>query len=437
MDGIRYGKEKGVRMAEERKLLVGFDLCNDFSQISCYSRKSFEPESICYADDESKYMIPTVLGVRKDTKEWVFGEDAIAKANTQQAILIDNILDRIIRGEEFYIFDVKVPPEVILEKFFRKCLSLLKRYFPNEMVAKLVVTISELDMKLIKLIYKSLEGLSLEKDRVSIQSHIQSAVCFSMSQNRDLWMNDVGIFDFEEKGLQFYHIKINRKHAPMVITVEQQDLSDTLSYDLIEDLGDRENLAYIFENLAKSVLFKQLITTLYMTGKGFEGNWADEVFKHLCAGRRVFKGQNLYTKGACYQARQLSGEGKTEDFIFLTDEMVSSSISIAVYKDARVQEYTLIEAGTLWYEASNQVQLILDDEEVIILNVADMLTKEAHQHEISLQAFEKRPPKMTRIELRVRFSGSKTCIVTVKDLGFGSYYPTTNQILEQTITVSY
>lgn len=424
-------------MTEERKLLVGFDLCNDFSQISCYNRKSFEPESICYTDDDTKYMIPTVLAVRKDTKEWLFGEDAIAKVKLDQAVLIDQLVDRICKREDFYVFDVKISPEAVLEKYFRKCLSLLKRYYPNDMVAKLVVTIPILDLNLIKTIYKALEALALEKDRVSIQSHKQSAVNFAMSQNRDLWMNDVGVFDFEENGLQYYQLKINRKHVPMTITVTHKDLSDTLSYDLLEDLDDKESLSYIFENLAKSVLYKQLVTTLYMTGKGFEGTWADEVFKHLCAGRRVFKGQNLYTKGACYYARQLSGDGRAEDFIYLTEEMIASSIGITLYKDARLNEYTLVKAGALWYEASCEVRLILDDMDEIIISVQDLYSKEVHKHEISLAALEKRPPKMTRIELRITFDDPNTCIVTVKDMGFGEYFPSTNQVIEQTIMLSY
>ena len=174
-----------------------------------------------------------------------------------------------------------------------------------------------------------------------------------------------------------------------------------------------------------------------MTGKGFEGTWADEVFKHLCAGRRVFKGQNLYTKGACYYARQLSGEGRSEDFIYLTEEMIASSVGVALYKDARLNEYTLVKAGTLWYEASCEVRLILDDMDEIIISVQDLYSKEVHKHEISLAALEKRPPKMTRIELRISFDDPNTCIVTVKDMGFGEYFPSTNQVIEQTITLSY
>ncbi|HEX3075673.1 MAG TPA: DUF5716 family protein [Lachnospiraceae bacterium] len=422
-------------MIEDRKLLVGLDLCNDYTQISCYSMKTYEPESICYTNDDSKYMIPTVLGVREDTKDWLFGEEALLMAKSKEALLVDNILERIIRKEEIYIYDVRFTGSALLEKFFRKTLSLLKRYYPNETVSKLVITIKELDMALIHAIYKALDSLSLGKERVSIQSHSQSAIYYAMSQKRELWINNVAIFDFEEAGLQYYHLDINRKTSPMSITIDHKDLSDTLSLDLLEDLNDKESISYIFENLAKSVLYRQLITTLYMTGRGFEGNWADEVFKKLCVGRRVFKGQNLYTKGACYYARELAGEGKCEDFIFLTEEMVSSSIGLQVYKDAMLEELTLVNYGTLWYEARHQVQLILDEQDSITIVVKDYRKKNSNQHVIELEGITKRPNRMTRVELRTEFVDTKTCTVMVKDMGFGSYYPSTNQIWEYTIRI--
>ena len=36
----------GDKMEDGQKLLVGFDLCNDFSQMACYNYRTFEPESI-------------------------------------------------------------------------------------------------------------------------------------------------------------------------------------------------------------------------------------------------------------------------------------------------------------------------------------------------------------------------------------------------------
>jgi hypothetical protein len=50
-------------MDAPRKVIVGYDLCEDFTQISCYSYKTFEPIPIGIRER----MItshPTVLGVK-------------------------------------------------------------------------------------------------------------------------------------------------------------------------------------------------------------------------------------------------------------------------------------------------------------------------------------------------------------------------------------
>ncbi len=61
----------------ERRLLVGLDLCDDYTQISCYNEKTFEPECLGVDDQEEGQFIPTVMAVRNDTKEWLFGREAL------------------------------------------------------------------------------------------------------------------------------------------------------------------------------------------------------------------------------------------------------------------------------------------------------------------------------------------------------------------------
>ncbi len=43
-------------------------------------------------------------------------------------------------------------------------------------------------------------------------------------------------------------------------------------------------------------------------GEGFEGGWADSLFRKLCVGRRLFKGRNLYVSGACLMTREMAEE---------------------------------------------------------------------------------------------------------------------------------
>ena len=54
-----------------------------------------------------------------------------------------------------------------------------------------------------------------------------------------------------------------------------------------------------FGQMVKRFLVKNPANIIFLTGSGFEGNWMKKTLTYLCAGRRVFLGQNLYANGAC------------------------------------------------------------------------------------------------------------------------------------------
>ncbi len=422
-------------MSEQRSLIVGFDLCNDYSQISCYSQKTNEPESICINSNQEKYLIPTVLGVKRDTKDWIFGEEAITCNQAGTAVLIDGLIRLIDKEEESDIYGVKFQPITLLEKYIRKCLLLLKIYYPNNSIQKIAFTVKVYNEKLSDAVYKALENLGIGRDRAMIQSHSQSYQYYALSQSKELWMNDIGLFEFDEIGLTYHQITINRKIHPYVVGMVQKDFTETLSYDMLLKLKDSDNLEYIFDNIAKSVLHKQIVSTIYITGKGFDGSWVDNILKELCIGRRVFKGQNLYTKGACYAAKELTGEHNFDDFLFFSNEMIRSTFLIHGYYDAKAADIVLAKAATPWYEIDEKIDLILDEEKEITFLVKDVTMRETIQYSIALDGLPDRPNKTTRIELSIKFLNRTTAIIIVKDKGFGEFFPSSNKIWEKEITI--
>lgn len=419
-------------MSEKGSLLVGFDLCNDYSQITCYNRKTFEPDSICQTEDQSKYLIPTVLGVREDTKDWVYGEEATTLFNQGKAILVEDIIESITRNEERTIHNVTFTGTALLERFLRKCLVLLKRYYPTDSIQFLIVTVKEQSILLRDALYEALAGIGITKERVSLQSHTNSYLCYALSQEKELWWNDIGLFDFDEEGLHYSQITINRKTEPMIAMTTEKDFSDILSYELFTNKNPND-LTYIFENITKSTLYKQIISALYLTGIGFEGNWADEIIEKLCIGRRVFKGQNLYAKGACYAARELTEEGKLTKFLFLSEEMLQHEIAIKVYYNAKMTEFIVAEVGAFWVEATNSVEVILDAEDEIEIITRNMVKHEEKRQMITLDGLRSAPNKTIRVQIKSSFMDKNSCVITVKDMGFGEFYPTSNRIWEKVL----
>lgn len=411
-------------MDAPKKLIVGYDLCEDFSQISCYSYKSMEPITLSVGKgDDSDCPIPTALCVKTDTKQWLFGEEAIDCAKSGEGILVDHLLTKIRTGETIELYQTEFTGVALLEKFMRKSLTLIKSFFPTEPISKLVVTIRDTEPLLVEKILEALALLGIGKDRVVVMSHASAYLYYALCQDRSLWMNDVGLFDYNETGLYYHQIHFNRRVKPMIAALTKNDLSSNLDDKLLKQKNN--NIAYIFENAANTVLYKQIVTTLYITGSGFEGGWADGVLKNLCAGRRVFSGQNLYSKGACFAAKEMSGDQSIGDVFLLNDDMVTTSISVKVYCDTRFKEITMVEAGDIWYEVNKSLEVIPEGKAELDITLNNIMTRACVREKLLLNQFPERPDRTTRLAIHFSCKDKSTAIIKVTDLGFGEFFPET------------
>ena len=420
-------------MSEERQLLVGIDFSDGISQISCFDNKIFEPVPIGRSiGEEREYEIPAALAVNSKRGDWLWGSDAVASGGDY--IKINNVLECAEGSPEFQIRNYTFHARELLKRFVIKELSLLKEYYPNEMIKKLVISLDNIEGKLSGLLVDICGELGIGADRLVIQNHKQSYMYYAVSQAKELWNNNVGLFEYGSSGLIYSQISIDRKNIPYIVGVEKKDLSDVMPYSLVEE-DNYVKLRYTFINAANTVLHKQMVTTIYVTGKGFEGQWAAGALKELCSGRRVFRGQNLFTKGACYSAREFGGEGKLGEFVFLDEDMITSDILIKTYHNAGVGETMLVKAGSRWKEVDVSIDVIPDEEEEVQLMVKNVLFHETKAHILSLGGFMGRPNKMTRFTIRIRFADKNTCIVTLKDNGFGEFCPSSNRIWERYIDI--
>ena len=419
-------------MSEERTLLVGVDLCEEVSQITCFNTASLEPESLCVDGDQDKYMIPTVLFYRRDTAEWTFGEEAIAWNREKDGVLIRNLLEKASREDTVRIDGRDLETDILLEKFLKRVLGLLKREYPNNTIRRLVVTVREKNTLLIQRIYKALQNLGISKVRASVQSHEQCFVNYAMNQSKELRVNDMALFDYDDQGLMYYQISVNRRTKPNTVVLKKRDFRDTMPLQVLEEEQGSETAAYLFESIAINALHKQVVSTIYVTGKGFQGQWSQNALKKLCEGRRVFAGQNLYAKGACYAARESVGEGRLKNYMYLGDEMLSVNIFMPIFHNNREEKLPLVSAGTAWYNAATSISFIPDEETEVELIMEQVVTQKTEHHFISLDGLWNVSRK-TRIEMSIEFLDVSTCVIRLNDRGFGDIYPSSNRVWEKVI----
>lgn len=418
-------------MNVDQKLLIGIDLTKESSQISYYNQKTFEATTIYEIPSSKQSKIPTVLALTKDGREWLIGQGALEAYDKGEASLITDLL--CTNETARTICGVEITNSQLLSKFIRKLLLLVKREFPNDVILRCVVTVERLDKETRTLIYEAFELLGVNRDRLHVVSHQKSFYYFALSQKKELWMNDVALFDFTKEGLTYYQLNVDRRTSPMLAGIQKKELQTMFNKaQLALPQDERE---YLFDNVTMSAMHKQIISTVYLTGEGFEGTWMTPCLQRLCVGRRVFVGQSLYCFGAAYAAKEEAIPNKLEDIVYLGEECIPFSVSMILYTNGRNKELLLVETATPWYEVNHTFHVIIDGENELQIIIKDAIKKTTQTRILPLDGLETRMNKGTRLEIRLSCTNTSNLVVSLKDLGFGSLVPSTNRIWESIITV--
>ncbi len=399
----------------QRSLYIGVDLREEYSQLALLVPQGQEPKPVGDPRDESgETKIPTVVTI-PGTKE-----------------TIGHFLEKIVNDEPIYAAGVETDAVNVLAAYFQKILSFTRREYPEGMIRRLVVTTKYRDFRFVSQIYRALEKLGIGKDRAMVVDRRQCFVYYVLNQKKDLWVNQVGLFDYEDREITYYQMHMDRYQHPPLVTVSQKEYPDYVK--MLEEPGiDISEKPSVVETMVQGALHGQVITSVYMTGKGFADGFADAVMTQLCVGRHVFRGDNLYVFGACFVAREYSGEKKMEPFLYMDEDTIPVNISMQVYTNAKVQEIVLAKAGTPWYQVDYEVDLISDGEDELQIRVSDMRQRSAHTHILTMDGIRGRLDRKARIGLQIRFAGVDKCIFTLRDKGFGSFFPSSHRIWEETI----
>ena len=107
------------------KIIVGFDLGEENSQISFYGAGNKNVETVSAVAGVEEYNIPTVLCKREGNGQWFYGREALRVANEEDGILVDHLLSHAMDGEPVLVDGEAYEPAALLSLFFKKSLGLL------------------------------------------------------------------------------------------------------------------------------------------------------------------------------------------------------------------------------------------------------------------------------------------------------------------------
>ena len=417
-------------------LILGIDLCDDYSQVSWFDRQAMDAVQVGTSEREESCLIPSVVCRRKKADEWLIGADAYLLALDGEGTMVDKPVKLLEKNGTATIRRVKYTAKDIMRIFLEKLITLAKVRSGEDQVESLVITLQDTLPDVLDQLIEITDSLGIEREAVHIINHSEAFLFYVISQKKEIWTNETCLFDLSENGLYYYEFGVVRGRRPQLVHVACSALEEGFSLEILDTVSGEKTADKILTACASRLLAGKNITTVFLTGMGFERtDWPSEFLRTVCHKRRVFQGQNLFAKGAAFLAYDETLSATAYPYVCVCDGRISSTISMNVLHEGRQRQLIILAAGTNWYEAKAGVDLILEGENVLEFYVTPAVGQAQKRYEVDLSGLPARPVGTTRIQALFAFSDDRHVTVRVIDKGFGEFFPASDIMVRQDFTV--
>lgn len=404
-------------------IILGIDLNERYAMVSYYQLNMDEPETVSTIAGSDNFQIPTILAKRKSLGQWFYGEEAKKMAKTSEVICVDALLKRAVNGESIRMEEDTFEAWELLSLFLKKIMELPLKLGTVPQIDRVVLSVDKLSKDNMEVFWKIAPKLGLQQEQFMVIDHKESFYYFSLSQPESLWIHDVYLFENDGKNLFYYGLKRDTRTKPQVVSIREGVKNP------VDENKDKEFLSVLqkaFEN--------QIVSTVYLVGNGFDGDWMRDSLAFLCRNRRVFLGNNLYSKGACY-AGFVREHNENWNCIYMGENEMKFNLSLKVRDRGKLAFYTLISAGKNWFESKGECEIILAGEPEIDFWKQFPNSREAIIETLELTDLPSRPERTTRLRVTATPLSDEKIEVQIKDLGFGEIYRSTDKIWKYIMTM--
>lgn len=423
-------------LLHHEKLVVGYDLGEKYSQVSCNAAEDYNVETLSSVAGEERYSIPTVLCKRVGVNQWYYGREALRCAEEEKGILVENIVQLALDGEPVQIDETTYDPVALLALFLKRSLGILARVSSPDRLFAMMITCERTDPRMIEVLGRAVGSMNLKTERVFFQSHMESFYNYMLHQPEELWKFQTLLLEYREDQIIAYRMECNRRTAPVVAFMEESAFpitsyepmpeSEPLRQEKLKRL-DRE-----FAGIAEQIC-SGAAASVYLIGEQYSEEWMKESLRLLCRGRRVFQGNNLYSKGACLSMlERLHPSEAGRNHVFLGSEKLKSNIGMQILRRGEESYLALLDAGVNWYEAEQTVEFYVQDCRALELQATSLVGGRTSVLEFPLDHL---PEGSRRLRAHLYLTDESSLVMEVEDLGFGSFYPATQRVWREEFTI--
>ena len=401
----------------------GLDITDKYALVSIYKSNMDEPETLSTVVGSEMFQIPMYLAKRRGMGQWYIGNEGKRQVQLNAAEGVDMLLQKALRRENVWLDTAEYPALELFLIYLRKLLTLPGQLFGNAPLEKLVITVPNIDMEYMELFAVVCNRLGLDASQVLFIDRGESFYYYALNQRADVFYNDVMLFDLEDNQLVGCRLHRNQDTRPQLIKLENQNFGQ-----LLDNKDER------FLQILQSTFEGREISSVFLTGDGFDGDWMKQSLAYMCHNRRVFAGKNLYSKGACYAG--FIKNNKTDwPFVFMGDQELKVNLSLKVLNHNELQFISLLDAGDNWFESEHSCEVILDGTKEIEFWIQRPDRRQASVEVLELRDLPDRENRTTRLRITTKPISDRDIKITIRDLGFGEIVPSTNKVWEHEISI--
>lgn len=404
-------------------LVIGLDLCDSYTQVVC-------------SGNEKIWTFPTVICKKKEEGGWQIGRDVYLEKLSDGGMVASGFLRYAWNKDLDAVKEFGYTGQELLQRFLKQVISQVKNEAKTERIIQLVVTLPEVNGRIMDSLLYCADYLDVPRNRFHVISYSESFLYYILSQKKEIWTNQVALFDFSKAGLRYYEMRMQRGGRQAMVTADCQLIENGLTLELLDTFSGIRQADRMLYVCGERVLSKKLFSAILLTGKGFEKiDWASGFMKLIGKRRKVYAESNLYVKGAALKAADFVAEKTAFPYVMICEGRLKATVSMEVLHDERLTQLVVAASGDSWYEAKSIMEFILDQQNELVLQVQPADEKGAKQIRIPLEGFPSRPNRTTRIRVRAGFSDEKTMVIAIQDKGFGELFPASDAIIRKEIDI--
>lgn len=405
------------------KRYIGIDLNEKYAMVSCYTREMPEPNTFSMVAGSEAYQIPVSLCKKRGGRQWILGDEAKKCAKESGSFYIDGLLKKALARETAEFEGIVYDAAELLFVFLKKLLFLPPGAAEERWPDRLAITTENMNLEYRKLFGLFAEWIKMPPERLLLLDYRESFYYYAYSQPEEICLHDVALYYYMTGKLFCWRLSRDKSTVPQVASIEEKRHEAMLK--------DRDGT---FAKIAEDDFAGKIISSVYLIGDGFDGDWMKQSLAFLCRGRRAFMGKNLFCKGACYAAA-VRCEDPDWPYIYMGDNELKLNVSLKVENNGKSEFLTLITAGENWYEAGGDCEVILKGSASVEFWFQPPKSMEASVRLLKLTDLPKREDRTTRLRITAKPEAADRIFFRIMDMGFGEIVKSSEKVWEYTVTI--